>query len=52
VPAVANYAASPLALWLGLGAFAARDGLYMAKRYIDGLRADRAKPNQARDEAE
>jgi hypothetical protein len=35
-----------------LGAFAARDGLYTARRFIDGLRADRAKPNQTRDEAE
>jgi hypothetical protein len=49
---VANYAASPVALWLGLGAFAARDGLGMLKRTIDGLRADRAKPTQNRQEAE
>jgi hypothetical protein len=52
VPQVANYAASPVALWLGLGAFAARDGLGMLKRTIDGLRADRAKPTQNRQEAE
>jgi hypothetical protein len=52
VPRVANYASSPVALWTGLGAFAARDGLYTARRFIDGLRADRAKPNQTRDEAE
>jgi lipid II:glycine glycyltransferase (peptidoglycan interpeptide bridge formation enzyme) len=52
VPRVANYASSPVALWTGLGAFAARDGVNMLKRWIDGLRADRSKPNQKRQEAE
>lgn len=52
VPRVANYAASPVALWLGLGAFAARDGFHALKRGIDGLRADRSKPDQKRQEAE
>lgn len=50
VPHVANYAASALPMMLGLGAFAARDGVQHIKRVIDGLRSDKAKPDQARNE--
>lgn len=50
VPSVANYASHALPLMAGLGAFAARDGVHHARRFIDRLRADRAKPNQARNE--
>ncbi len=52
VPPVANYASRPLAYWLGAGAFAARDGYYHLRRMVDGLRADRAKPDQSRPEGE
>lgn len=50
VPPVANYAASPIPFMLGLGAFAARDSLNQVRFIINNLRADRAKPNQARTE--
>jgi len=50
VPHVANYAASALPMMLGLGAFAARDSVQHIKRVIDGLRSDKAKPDQARNE--
>lgn len=48
MPPVANFATSRRALWLGLGAYAARDGLQQVRRKINAIRADRAKPNQAR----
>jgi len=52
VPPVANYAASPWAYLLGAGAFAARDAVHHLRRRIDGLRGDRAKPDQARPEGD
>jgi len=50
VPPVANYASALAPFVFGLGAFAARDAFHHARRILDGLRADRAKPNQARPE--
>ncbi|HEY4199813.1 MAG TPA: GNAT family N-acetyltransferase [Devosiaceae bacterium] len=49
VPPVANYAASTMAYALGMGAFAARDGLHALRRRIDALRGNKARPNQIRD---
>jgi len=46
VPPVANFAARPLPFLLGTGAFAARDALHGALRWIDRHRPDRAKPDQ------
>lgn len=53
VPPVANYAARPLALLLGTGAFAARDALYALRRAVDGWRNPKTKATQtkASDEA-
>lgn len=48
MPPVANYAENRFALAVGLGAYAARDGLQRLRRRLNALRGDRAKPNQAR----
>jgi hypothetical protein len=48
VPPVANYAAYRLPFLLGEGAFAARELVHQAQRFIDRLRSDRANPDQAR----
>lgn len=48
VPPVANYAAHPLALLLGTGAFAARDALYALRRTINGWRNPKTKGNEIR----
>jgi hypothetical protein len=50
VPPVANYAAHWWPRLAGNAAFAARDGAQALKREIDRRRADRAKPDQKRDE--
>lgn len=50
IPVVGNYAASPLPMMLGLGAFAARDAVMQARRFVGNLRARRAKPGTARNE--
>ncbi len=49
VPPVANYASHWWPRLVGSAAFGARDGLHRLKREIDKLRADRAKPDQKRD---
>ncbi|WIY51680.1 GNAT family N-acetyltransferase [Devosia sp. YIM 151766] len=46
VPPVVNYAAHPLAFWLGSAAFAARDAVNGFKHRIDLLRPGRARPDQ------
>ncbi len=46
VPPVANYAAYRLPFLLGETAFAGREFLHAAQRFIDRLRSDRAKPDQ------
>lgn len=48
VPPVCNYAAHVLPLIAGTAAFAARDGVYQAKRLINWMRRDMARPNQER----
>jgi hypothetical protein len=50
VPPVANYAARPLALLAGEGAFAARDTYYALRRWLEVRFSGKAKPNQARPE--
>lgn len=52
VPPVANYAAHAWPRFVGNAAFAARDTLQKLRRDIDRLRADRAKPDQRRDDAD
>jgi hypothetical protein len=52
VPPVANYAARWLPKVMGNGAFWARDMIQHARRFVDGLRTDKAKPDQARQAAE
>jgi hypothetical protein len=52
VPSVANYAAHLVPRLLGEGAFAARELVHTASRFVDRLRPDRAKPDQKRDGAE
>jgi hypothetical protein len=52
VPPVANYAAHWLPMLMGSGAFWARDMIQHARRFADGLRSDKAKPDQARNAAE
>ncbi|MEO5806936.1 GNAT family N-acetyltransferase [Devosia sp.] len=52
VPSVANYASRPLAYLAGTGAFAARDAMHQVRRFIDGLRSTKAKPDQIRATAE
>jgi hypothetical protein len=47
LPPVANYAAYRLPFFLGEAAFAARELAHAAQRFIDRLRTDRAKPDQA-----
>lgn len=48
VPPVANYAAYRLPFLLGRAAFAARELMHQAQRFIDRVRGDRARPDQAR----
>jgi len=50
VPPVANYAAYRLPMLLGTGAFAAREAVNQARRWVEGLSSDKAKPNQERNE--
>jgi hypothetical protein len=50
VPPVANYAAHWWPRFAGNAAFLARDSVQKLKREIDKRRADRAKPDQKRDE--
>lgn len=52
VPPVANYAAYRLPFLLGEGAFAARELMHAAQRFIDRLRSDKAKPDQQRPEGD
>ncbi len=52
VPPVANYAAHWWPRLAGNSAFFARDSVQKLKREIDKRRADRAKPDQKRDEAD
>ncbi|RUT33163.1 GNAT family N-acetyltransferase [Arsenicitalea aurantiaca] len=49
VPPVANYAAGLLPRLVGEGAFAAREIVHRTGRFIDRLRADRARPDQKRE---
>jgi lipid II:glycine glycyltransferase (peptidoglycan interpeptide bridge formation enzyme) len=51
VPPVANYAAHWWPRFAGNAAFFARDSIQALKREIDRRRADRAKPDQQRNEA-
>jgi hypothetical protein len=51
VPPVANYASHWWPRLVGNAAFGARDAVHRLKREIDKRRADRAKPDQKRDEA-
>ncbi len=46
VPPVVNYAARPMAFWLGTFAFSAREAVNALKRRIDLLRPGKAKPDQ------
>ena len=50
VPPVVNYAATPLAYWLGAAAFAARDGVNWLKQRLLYLRSGVARPDQERPE--
>jgi hypothetical protein len=52
VPPVANYASHWWPRFAGNLAFTARDSVQRLKREIDKRRADRAKPDQKRDEAD
>ncbi|OJX50786.1 MAG: hypothetical protein BGO81_21355 [Devosia sp. 66-22] len=52
VPPVANYASHWWPRFAGNAAFFGRDSLQKLKREIDKRRADRAKPDQKRDEAD
>jgi hypothetical protein len=52
VPSVANYAGHLWPRLLGEGAFAARELVHTASRFVDRLRPDRAKPDQKRDGAD
>jgi hypothetical protein len=52
VPPVANYATDWRARLVGNAAFLARDGVQKLKREIDRLRADRAKPDLKRADAD
>jgi hypothetical protein len=52
VPPVANYASHWWPRFAGNAAFFARDSMQKLKREIDRLRADRAKPDQKREDAE
>jgi lipid II:glycine glycyltransferase (peptidoglycan interpeptide bridge formation enzyme) len=52
VPPVANYAAHWWPRFIGSSAFKARDMIETLKRELGKLRADRAKPDQKRDETE
>ncbi len=52
VPPVANYATDWRARLVGNAAFLARDGVQKLKREIDRLRADRAKPDLKRVDAD
>jgi hypothetical protein len=49
LPPVATYAAYRLPLLLGETAFAAREMVHSVQRFINRLRADRAKPDQKQD---
>ncbi len=48
VPPVCNYAAHALPLVMGTAAFAARDWLQEARRFVNWMRKDMARPNQER----
>ena len=52
VTPVANYASRPLAYLMGVGAFAARDLLYLVKRTVDGWRNPKTRPNQQKHNGE
>ncbi len=52
VPPVANYASHWWPRLAGNAAFLARDGAHWLKREIDRLRADKAKPDQKRSDAD
>lgn len=52
LPPVANYAAYKLPLVLGEAAFAARECAHTLQRFVDRLRADRAKPDQQKQDLE
>ena len=52
VPPVANYATHWLPRFAGNAAFLARDSAQQLKRQLDKLRADRAKPDQKRNDAD
>jgi hypothetical protein len=52
VPPVANYASHWWPRFAGNAAFFARDSVQMLKRELDKRRADRAKPDQKRDETD